>query len=108
MDRRHQEDAAAGAFKPEDLDDDRQRFHDEQTTNDDHDDLMLGGDGDGANQTAERQRTRIAHEDGGGRRIEPQKTEARADDGTDDDGEFTRTGHEIDLQVIGKTALPAR
>lgn len=108
MDRRHQEDAPAGALEPEDLDDDRQGFHDEETADDDHDDLVLGGDCDGADQATQRERTRIAHEDGGGRRIKPQKTEAGTDDGADNNGEFTRAGHEIDLQVIGKTALPAR
>ncbi|QTK78004.1 hypothetical protein AT6N2_C0032 [Agrobacterium tumefaciens] len=105
MDRRHQEDAPAGALEPEHLDDDRQGFHDKETTDDDHDDLMLGGDGDGADQAAKRQRPRITHEDGGGRRIEPQKAETRADDGADDDGELTRAGHKIDLQVIGENRI---
>ncbi|MNX87242.1 hypothetical protein D3C86_1191580 [compost metagenome] len=105
MDRRHQENAPAGALEPEDLDDDRQRFHHEETTDDDHDDLVLGGDSDRADQAAERQRTRIAHEDGGRRRVEPQEAKARADDRADDNGKLTRAGHEIDLQVIGKNRV---
>ncbi len=51
---------------------------------------------------AERQRTGVAHEDGGRRRIEPEEAEARADDGAEDDGKLTGAGHEIDLQVVRK------
>ena len=55
VDRRHQEDALAGALE-RNLDDHRQRFEDEQAADDGQDDLVLGRDGDGADQAAERQR----------------------------------------------------
>ena len=61
---------------------------------------MLGGDGDGADQAAERQRTGIAHEDGGRRRVEPQEAEPGPDDRAEHDGKFARAGHEIDLQIV--------
>src|SRR5687768_17934225 len=38
--------------------------------------------------SAQRQRARIAHEDHGGRRVEPQEAEAGSHDGAAHDGEF--------------------
>src|SRR5689334_2428924 len=79
VDRRHQEDALAGHLEIADLDDDREDFDHEQAADDDQHDLMLGGDGDGADQPAHRQRTGVAHEDRRRRRVEPEEAEAGAD-----------------------------
>src|SRR5690606_38643879 len=100
MDRRHQEDAAAGHLEEADLDDDRQRLHDEEAADDGEHDLMLGGHRDGADQPAHGERAGVAHEDRGGRRIEPEEAEAGADDGAEHHGEFAGAGHEMDLQIF--------
>jgi hypothetical protein len=71
------EDALARQLEGRDLDDDREGFQHEQTADDGEHDLVLGGDRDGAQRTAERQRAGVAHEDHGGRRVEPQEAEAR-------------------------------
>src|SRR5690606_14906915 len=72
VDRRHQEDAAPSHLEEADLDDDRQRFHDEQAADDGEHDLVLGGDGDGSDQPAHGERAGVPHEDRGRRRVEPE------------------------------------
>ena len=71
-------------------------------------DLVLGGDGDGAEHAADRERAGVAHEDRGRRRVEPQEAEARADHRAAEHGELARAGDVVDLQVVGEDALPAR
>src|SRR5690606_26246169 len=73
MDRRHQEDAAAGHLEETDLDDDRQRFHDEQAADNGEHDFVLGGDRDGTDQAAHGERAGVAHEDRRRRRVEPEE-----------------------------------
>src|SRR5712671_4946614 len=58
--RRHTEDAAAGPFVGQDLDDDRHGLEHEQTADDGQHDLVLGDDRDGAQRTADGERTGVA------------------------------------------------
>src|SRR3954465_5340661 len=65
VDRRHQEDALAGALVDNDLDHDRQRPDPEQTADDRQHELMVGGDRDRAERSAKREAAGVAHENGG-------------------------------------------
>ena len=71
VDRRHLEHALAGELERHHLHDDRHRFEHEQPADDRQHDLVLGRHRDGADHAAERERTGIAHEDRGRRRVEP-------------------------------------
>src|SRR5581483_3245556 len=69
--RRHPEYALAGELERSHLHDHRDHFEHEQSAHHGEHDLMLGRDGDRADHAAKRERAGIAHEDRGGRRIEP-------------------------------------
>src|SRR6266851_1674135 len=73
--RRHAEEAPAGPFVGQDLDDDRYGLEDEQTADDGQHDLVLGDDGDRAQGAADGKRSGVAHEHHGGRRVEPQEAQ---------------------------------
>jgi hypothetical protein len=75
VDRRHAKDPPTGAFEPEDLDDDRQRFDYEQAANNRKNEFMMRDDSNGSQGTAERKTARVPHEHSGGRRVEPEKGE---------------------------------
>src|SRR5688500_1265343 len=99
VDRRHPEDALAGALVDQDLDDHRQRLDDEQAADDAEHDLVLGGDGDGAERATQSEAAGVAHEDRGGRRVEPEEGEARADDRRAQHGEIANAEHMRDSQI---------
>ena len=63
---------------------------------------MLGRHSDRADQAAERERTGVAHEDRGRRRVEPEKSEPRADHRPAHHGKLAGAGHEMDLQIVGE------
>src|SRR6185312_3905194 len=102
MDRRHLEDALSRELERSHLHDHRNRFQHEQTPDHREDDLVLGRDRDGAEKAAERERAGIAHEDRGGRGVEPQKSEARAEHGAADDREFARSRDMPKLEIFGE------
>src|SRR5437870_4309008 len=99
MDGRHLEDPFAGEFKGNDLHDNRQGFDNEETADDGKNDLVLDRDRNRPKRAAERERTRISHEDLCGRRVEPKKAQTGADQGTANDGELARAGNEINPEV---------
>ena len=66
---------------------------------------MLGRHRDGAQGTTQRQRTRITHEDHGGRCIEPQEAEPGPDDGAADDGKFARPLDEVQFEIVRKIVI---
>src|SRR5690606_6681884 len=102
MDGGHEKDPLAGHIEHGHLDDDRENLDDEKAADNGEHDLVLGRHGDRAEQTAERERPGIAHEDGRGRRIEPEEAEARADHGAQHYGKLPGARHEMDLQVISE------
>ena len=60
---------------------------------------MLDGHRDRAEQAAERQRAGVAHENLRGRRIEPEKADAGADQRAADDDEIAGLRHVIDAEI---------
>src|SRR5690606_10643977 len=61
LERRHPEDAFAGGLEGGDLDDHRERDHDEETAEDDDEQLGAGRDGQAGHRTTERQRAGVTH-----------------------------------------------
>src|SRR5216683_6966700 len=103
--RRHAEDAPAGPFVGQDLDDDRYRLEDEQTADDGQHDLVLGDDGDRAQGAADGERPGVAHEHHGGRRVEPQEAQARADQRGQQHGELARARDVMEIEIVGENGV---
>src|SRR3984957_20261596 len=99
MDGGHAEDALAGELERDHLHNHRYGLEHEQPADDGEHDLMLGHDGDRAQRAAQRQRTGIAHEDGGRRRVVPKKAQTRADQGGQEHRQLARAVHIGDLQI---------
>ena len=109
VDRRHPEDALAGALVDEHLDDHAHRLDHEQAADDAEHDLVLGRDRDRAQRAAEREAAGIAHEDRRRRRVEPEEGEARADDRRAEHGQIARAEHDTECRDrSAKIALPTR
>ena len=102
VDRGHQEDALAGALVDRDLDDDRQRLDHEQAADDHQHELVVRGDRDRAERSAQREAAGVAHEDRRRRRVEPQEGEPRADDRQQQHGEVAGAGHVRDAEIVGE------
>src|SRR5262249_61853209 len=73
VDRRHFKNAPSGELVRYALDDDGDRLEHKQTADHSQHDLMFGGNSDGAEHAAERERTGVAHENRSGRGVEPEE-----------------------------------
>ena len=76
VDRRHQEHALAERLERGDLDQHRQRLDDEDAAEDDQQHLGLGHHREPRDRAAQPERPRVAHEDRGRERVEPQEADA--------------------------------
>ena len=74
MQRRHGENPFARQLEAGDLNNDRERFHDENAADEDQQQFLFTTDGNHGDETADGQRTGVAHEHLGRVRIEPQKS----------------------------------
>src|SRR5215471_16504830 len=105
VDRCHLEHALAGQAKRYDLDNHRDRLEDKKTADNGENDLVLYCDGDGAQRTAERQRSRVAHEDHRGRRVVPEKAQPGTDEGGKEHGALADMGDVVELKVVRELAV---
>src|SRR5215212_414456 len=105
MQGRHGEYAPAPDLEGEYLDDNRYGFEHEKTADHQEHDLVLGGNRNGAERAAERERACVAHEDHGRGCVEPQEAEAGTDDRSAEDRKLARPFDEMHLQVIGKNGI---
>lgn len=101
MDRGHQEDAFAGAFEVEDLNDDAQRSTTNKPTMASTISCLVTT-GDGAERAAQGEAAGVAHEDRRRGGVIPQEAEAAADQGGDEDHQLARAGDGVDAQVFGE------
>ena len=99
VERRHPEDPLARELERAHLEDHGDRLDDEEPADEDEEDLLLDEDGDGPERRAEREGARVAHEDLGGVRVEPQEAERGSDDRGAEDRELARAGHVGDEEV---------
>src|SRR5437660_3141794 len=74
MNGRHAEDALAAQFERAHLQNHGKRFDDEDTADEKEQDFLLDDDRGGAQGSAQRQRSNVAHEDFGGMRVVPEKS----------------------------------
>src|SRR3984893_17561113 len=105
MDGRHAEHALTRELVREHLYDHRDGFQDEEPADDRKHDLVLGGDRDGADHAAERERAGIAHEDRSRGRVEPEESQPGADHGTAKDGKLASSGNVMNVEVGGEKRM---
>src|SRR3954465_3136290 len=80
VDRGHQEDPLSERLEREDLQQHAQRLEHEDAAEDDQELLGLRHHREAGDRAAQPERARVAHEDGRRERVEPQETDARADE----------------------------
>src|SRR5450432_1407339 len=107
MNRRHPKKAPslsvflAGHFKITDLNHDRKQLANEDPADNHQRKGLLHHERDHADETAERERTGVAHKYLRGIRIVPKKGRPRSDQRSANHGEFSRTRHMADQEIIG-------
>src|SRR5271165_4177577 len=99
MDGRHFENSFLAQLVGADLQDHRQRFDYEDSSDEGKEEFLLDHDGDGADGAAEGERAYIAHEDFGGMRVIPKKSDGGADHGSAENGKFADLRHALQFQV---------
>src|SRR5256885_15057809 len=100
MDRRHAKDSLTSQFKRANLQDDAERFDDENATDEKQQNFLLDNDGDNADRAAEGERTDIAHEHFGGMRAVPKQTERSADEHAAKNGKFADARDVLNFQIV--------
>src|SRR5262245_3494966 len=100
VNRRHLEHALAGELEGGDLDDHRERFHDEHAADDRQQQFLLDQDRHGSQGTTERQRSHIAHEDVGGIRVVPEEPEACPDESPAKDRQLAGWSEPDEQQIL--------
>src|SRR6476660_3210873 len=100
VDRRHAKHALAGQLERKHSHYHRHGLQHEQSAHHREHDLMLGGDRNRADHTAERERSGVAHEDRGGRRVEPQESQSGTDHGSAQHRQFAGARDVVDVEVV--------
>src|SRR5881227_1380347 len=100
MKGRHRENAAAGQLKTQHLHDDRDRFQDENTTDDGEEKFLLTTNGDDADHSADGKRAGVPHENFGRMTIEPEESKPGTDEGGANHRQLTGERIEWDLQIF--------
>src|SRR4051812_37969749 len=93
---------ASGRLEVRDLEHDRGTLHDPDSPHDRQEQFLFDQDRDGTECAAEPERTDVAHEHFGGIRVEPQKSEARTDEGAAEDRQLAGRRKADQQQVAGK------
>src|SRR2546430_13368086 len=107
MDRRHAKDSLTSQFKRANLQDDAERFDDENATDEKQQNFLLDNDGDNADRAAEGERTDIAHEHFGGMRVVPKKAERSADERAAKNGKFADARDVLNFEIVRPAVVAA-
>ena len=105
--RGHLEDTLFPQLVAADLEDDGDRFNDENSSDEGEQKLLADDDSDGADGPAEGKRTDVAHEDFSGVGVVPEKPNGSADHGSAKDGQLGYQRHALQLKVVGKDDVTA-
>src|SRR5437879_2010979 len=97
MERRHRKNAFAGEFETQNLENNRDRFDYENAADNDEKQFLFAADCHHADQSADRERAGIAHENFGGVTIKPEKSETGADERGTDNAQLAGKWIERDL-----------
>src|SRR6267154_2823684 len=107
MDRRHAKDSLAAQFKRADLQDDAERFDDEDATDEKQQNFLLDNDRDNSDRAAKGERTDIAHEHFGGMRVVPKKAERSADERAAKNGKFADARDVLNFEIVRPAVVAA-
>ena len=107
MERRHLEDAFFAELVAADLEDDGDRFKDEDAADEGEQQFLADDDSDSADGAAKGQRADVAHEDFSRVGVVPEKADGRANHGSAEDGEFANHGHALEFKVVGEDNVAA-
>src|SRR5256885_5038765 len=107
MDRRHAKDSFTAQFEGADLQDDAERFDDEDATDEKQQNFLLDNDRDNSDRAAEGERTDVAHEHFGGMRVVPKKAERSADERAAKNGKFTDARDVLNFQIVRPAVVAA-
>jgi hypothetical protein len=108
MQGRHFEDALAAAqLVAAYLENHRQSLDDEDSADADQQDLLLDQDCDHAHAAPERQRADVAHENLGGMRVVPEKTQRCAGHGAAEYRQLARARQAHQIQILGELGVAA-
>ena len=105
MDRRHEKDPLSPELVRSHLKDHRERLQDKDPSDEDQEDFIFRRHGHDAQRGAQRQGADISHEHLRGIGVEPQKTQARRDDGGAEHRHLADTGNIRDLEVVGELEM---
>src|SRR5437868_11029935 len=107
MDGRHAKDSLTAQFEGADLQDDAERFDDENATDEKQQNFLLDNDGDNADRAAEGERTDIAHEHFGGMRVVPKKAERSADERAATNGKVADARDVLNFRIVRPAVVGA-
>src|SRR5690242_20249543 len=107
MDWRHAKNSFAPQFEGADLQDDAERFDDEDAADEKQQNFLLDNDRDDAERAAERERPNVAHEHFGGMRVVPEKAERGANERAAENGKFTDAGDVLNFEIIRPAIVAA-
>src|ERR1700749_4561551 len=97
MDGRHLENSFLAQLVGSDLQDDRERFDDKYAADEGQQELLFDHDRDRADRASKSERAYVAHEDLGGMRVVPEKSDGGADHGAAENGEFADLRHPLEF-----------
>ena len=106
MDGRHREDAFARQLETEHLQNDGDGFDHEHAADDGEEQFLFAANRDYANQSADCERTRVAHENFRGVTVEPEEAQSRSDQRGTNHSEFAGEWIKRHLQVFRDPEIP--
>src|SRR5260221_11989004 len=107
MNRRHAKNALATEFERANLQNHRERFHDKYSADKKEQNLLLDDDRNDAKRSAKRKRADVTHENFGGMRVVPQKTERSANQRAAKNRQFADPRDVLNVEVGGPASVAA-
>src|SRR5258708_26532310 len=107
MNRRHAKNALAAQFERAHLQNHRERFHHKYSADKKQQNLLLDDYRNDTKRSTKRKRTDVAHENFGGMRVVPQKTERSANQRAAKNGQFADPRDVLNVEVGGPARVTA-
>ena len=103
MNWRHAKHSLTGQLERHHLNHHRHSFDNEQASDNRQNDFVFDHHANGSQCAAQRQRSRVAHENHGWWCVKPKESESGANQRATKDGQFTGTLDKRNLQIFGNT-----
>src|SRR5689334_7783363 len=107
MNRRHAEDSFSAQLERADLQNDAERFDDENSTDEKEQHFLLDDDGDDTEGAPKRQRADVTHKHFGGMRVVPKKAQGSTDKRTAKNGKFADTRNVLNFEIVRPAVVAA-